>query len=60
MEETFPHLLLQREMPVNERRAGSYPPKKPPNDIAGHGRGLLEKLANAKERSADDVGGEAL
>ncbi len=48
MDETFPHLTLQREMPVNEKRAGGYQIQKPPNDIPGHGRGLLKKLANAK------------
>ena len=57
MEETFPHLPLEREMPVKEKRTGGFQIRKPPNDIAGHGRGLLQKLAHAKEQSAGDVGG---
>ena len=57
MEETFPHLTIQREAPVNEKRPGTYMPPKAPSDVRGHGRGLLQKLANAKEQSAGDVGG---
>lgn len=57
MEETFPHLTIQREVPVNEKRPGTYMPPKAPSDVRGHGRGLLQKLANAKEQSASDVGG---
>ena len=57
MEETFPHLTIQREAPVNEKRPGTYVPPKAPGDVRGHGRGLLQKLANAKEQSAGDVGG---
>jgi len=57
MEETFPHLTIQREAPVNEKRPRTYKPPKAPSDVRGHGRGLLQKLANAKEQSAGDVGG---
>lgn len=57
MGETFPHLAIQREAPVNEKRPGTYMPPKAPSDIPGHGRGLLQKLTNAKEQSAGDVGG---
>lgn len=57
MPETFPHLVLQREAPVNEKRPGTYMPPKPPSDVRGHSRGLLQKLAHAKEQSASDVGG---
>lgn len=57
MEETFPHLAIQREAPVNEKRSRQYRPPPPPSDVRGHGRGLLQKLANAKEQSAGDVGG---
>lgn len=57
MEETFPHLTIQREAPVNEKRPRTYVPPKAPGDVRGHGRGLLKKLANAKEQSAGDVGG---
>lgn len=57
MEETFPHLTIQREAPVNEKRPGSGPRITEPENVRGHGRGLLQKLANAKEQSAGDVGG---
>lgn len=57
MEETFPHLSLQREAPVNEKRPGTYVPPKEPRDVRGHGRGLLQRLADAKEQAAGDVGG---
>ncbi|WP_419652295.1 S8 family peptidase [Thiolapillus sp.] len=57
MEETFPHLPLQREAPVNEKRPGTYFPPKEPKDSRGHGKGLLQKLTNAKEEAAGDLGG---
>lgn len=57
MEETFPHLTIQREAPVNEKRPGSNSRTKEPDDIRGHGRGLLQMLASAKEQAAGDVGG---
>lgn len=57
MEETFPHLALQREAPVNEKRPGPFMPQKGPEDVCGHCRGLLQKLSNAKEQAAGDVGG---
>lgn len=57
MEETFPHLTIQRESPVNEKRPGTYVPPKAPGDVRGHGRGLLQMLATAIEQSASDVGG---
>jgi len=57
MEETFSHLTLQREAPVNEKRPGTYMPPKAPSDTRGHGRGLLQKLTDAKEQAATDLGG---
>lgn len=57
MEETFPHLPLQREAPVNEKRTRQPPQQKEPDDIRGHGRALLDKLANARDQAAGDVGG---
>lgn len=57
MEETFPHLNIQREVPVNEKRPGTYKPPPPPADVRIHGLGLLTKLANAKEEADEDVGG---
>nr|VFJ47811.1 MAG: Subtilase family protein [Candidatus Kentron sp. DK] len=57
MPESYPHLPLQREAPVNEKRPGTYFPPKEPEDTRGHGRGLQQKLAHAKEQAAEDVGG---
>jgi hypothetical protein len=57
MEESFPHLNLQREAPVNEKRSGTYMSPPPPSDVRGHGQGLLQKLANAKQQADGDVGG---
>ena len=57
MEETFPHLNIQREAPVNEKRAGRIMSPPPPADIRGHGRGLLTKLTHAQEEANEDVGG---
>ncbi|MDX8406221.1 MAG: S8 family peptidase [Mariprofundus sp.] len=57
MEETFPHLALQREAPINEKRPGSGPRIKEPESIRGHGRGLLQKLTHAKEQASSDIGG---
>jgi len=57
MEETFPHLNIQREAPVNEKRSGSGPRTDIPNDVPSHGRGLLDKLANAAKEAGEDIGG---
>lgn len=57
MADSFPHLELQREAPVNEKRPGSYRPPSPPSDTRAHGRGLLQKLGNAKEKAAGNIGG---
>lgn len=57
MEESFPHLALQRETPIREKRPGGNPRIKEPGDVRGHGRGLLQKLAHAKEQSSSDIGG---
>lgn len=57
MEDNFPHLSLQREAPVNEKRSKTYVPPPPPADIPSHGRGLLNKLASATKKVAGDIGG---
>ena len=57
MEETFPHLNIQREAPVNEKRPGGGPRTAPPDDVPSHGRGLLGKLANATREASEDIGG---
>lgn len=57
MDETYPHLPLQRETPINEKRSGTYPPPKKPSDVRSHGRGLLKKLGFAKKQVEGDMGG---
>lgn len=57
MDETFPHLSLQREVPVKEKRSARPPITQAPADISRHGRGLQQKLTNAIEQAADDMGG---
>lgn len=57
MDENFPHLSIQREAPVNEKRSRTYMPPPPPGDVRGHGRVLLDKLANAKKQANEDLGG---
>lgn len=57
MSEKFPHLNIERESPVNEKRPKTYMPPPPPSDIRGHGRELQTKLVNAIEAASKDVGG---
>ncbi|WP_303759344.1 S8 family peptidase [Alcanivorax jadensis] len=57
MEENFPHLSIQRESPINEKRPGNYMPPRPPSDVRGHGRGLLGKLNGAKAQASENLGG---
>lgn len=57
MEENFPHLNIQREAPVNEKRSGTPPKKFIPDDIPAHGRELLAGLARAQEEASTDLGG---
>lgn len=57
MEDNFPHLNIQRETPVNEKRSGTPPKTFTPEDIPAHGRTLLTRLAHAQEEASEDVGG---
>lgn len=57
MEENFPHLSIQRETPINEKRPGSYRPPAPPENVQQHGRALQQKLAKARRDASDDLGG---
>lgn len=57
MDQDYPHLNIQREEPINEKRSRTFMPIPPPSDVRGHGRGLLNKLVHAKEEADRDVGG---
>ncbi len=55
--ETFPHLKIDREQPINEKRPGSWPRVKPPADIPAHARKLQRSLELAREEVKTDIGG---
>lgn len=57
MEESFPHLPLNREEPVTEKRPGTWRPPEPPDDPPAHGRMLQECLESAKNQTDEDIGG---
>lgn len=57
MEETFPHLPLQREEPVTEKRPRGGFARPAPADPAGHGRALRKCLETAMTETDTDVGG---
>lgn len=57
MDESFPHLPLQREEPVTEKRPGGRRVPSAPADPAAHGRALRQRLETAKVEAATDVGG---
>jgi hypothetical protein len=57
MAEDFPHLALQRETPVTDKRRSQPPRFNTPDDVRGHSLGLLEKLTNARVQCEGDEGG---
>lgn len=57
MDETFPHLDIRRETPVNEKRSGGPPRITAPDDVRAHARSLVRKLDVAKEEADQDIGG---
>jgi hypothetical protein len=57
VDESYPHLRISREEPVNERRPGTYFPSKPPADPAAFGRRLQASLEKAVEHASQDLGG---
>ena len=57
MADTFPHLTLQRETPVNDKRPGGSPRFKTPADPIAHGGTLQEYLVSATKEADTDEGG---
>jgi hypothetical protein len=57
MEESFPHLPLNREEPVTEKRPAGRLYFEPPADPPAHGRRLKERLESAKKQTDEDIGG---
>ena len=56
-DESFPHLTLQREERVTEKRPGGWRGTYTPIDPAGHGQTLCQRLDTAKVEAATDIGG---
>ena len=57
MAEDFPHLALQRETPVTDKRSGLPPHFNTPDDVRAHSLRLLDHLTSAREQSKSDEGG---
>ena len=57
MEESFPHLPLQREEAVTQKRPSGFPRLEPPNDPAAHARSLHDRLEDARKQTDTDEGG---
>ena len=58
MPETYPHLPLVREQPVNPRRSRPAPISAPePSDWRAFGRDLRQRLLTAQGAAAQDIGG---
>lgn len=57
MDDSFPHIPLQREEPVNDKRPGTPPRFSTPNDTIAHGRGIQESLTRAIFEADMDEGG---
>jgi hypothetical protein len=57
MAEDFPHLVLQRETPVTDKRPGPRPHFNRPADVREHSLELLERLSNARKQCEGDEGG---
>lgn len=55
--EAYPHLKIEREQPINERRPGRPPIFRPPADVPAHARKLQYSLAVAREGVKADIGG---
>jgi hypothetical protein len=57
MAESFPHLSLERESPITEKRLGRGPRFEAPEDPSAHASGLHYRLFSAREQTAEDEGG---
>jgi hypothetical protein len=57
MAEDFPHLALQRETPVTDKRPAQPPRFNTPADVRRHSLGLLESLTNTRKQCEGDEGG---
>lgn len=57
MTSSYPHLPLQREEPITEKRSGTFPPPKVPADPAAHAKALGLQLQETIQQTGQDIGG---
>lgn len=55
--EAYPHLRIEREQPVKEKRSGRYVPPPPPGDTRAHGLRLKHSFQDAQEINRLSIGG---
>lgn len=55
--EAYPHLRIEREQPVKQKRNGTFRPARPPSDVPAHARRLQHSLTTAIEEAKRDIGG---
>ena len=55
--EAYPHLRIEREQPVKQKRPSTFRPEPPPSDVPAHARRLQQSLTTAIKESERDVGG---
>jgi len=54
---SYPHLPLQREEPITEKRSGNYHPPPPPADPVAHAKALGLQLQETIQQTNQDIGG---
>ncbi len=57
MTSSYPHLPLQREEPITEKRSGTYHPPTPPADPTAHAKALSLQLQETIQQTNQDIGG---
>jgi len=57
MDDSYPHLKIAREEPVNERRPGNFYPPDPPSNPGAFGRDLQASFEQAENNLTQDIGG---
>ncbi len=55
--DAYPHLRIERERPIKQKRPGTFRPPAPPENISAHARKLKNTLAIAIRKASEDVGG---
>lgn len=55
--EVYPHLRIEREQPVKEKRPGTFRPPPAPADLPSHARRLKKSLSDSLDAAQKDIGG---